>query len=116
MRLFSFLLLTFTTLVGHAQSISSVNFKYWYNQEGEINLELRPVKQNDSIVVFYTLRTNNGSTNSYTVEWEKRDSYNQRVGSYSPPRFFDVSERRGRGKIQIYQTRKTLAAGCQGDE
>lgn len=81
MRLFSFLLLTFATLLGHAQSISSINFKYWYNQEGEINLELRPVKQNDSIVVFYTLSTNNSSTNSYTVQWEKRDSYNQRVGA-----------------------------------
>ena len=85
MRSFPFLILSLATFLCQAQSISSINFKYWYNLEGEVKMELNPVKQKDSIVVFYTIHTNNPSLNSFTVEWEKKDSYNQRVGGIILP-------------------------------
>ena len=86
MRSFPFLILSLTTFLGHAQSISSINFKYWYNLEGEVKMELNPVKQKDSIVVFYSIHTGNASVNSFTIEWEKKDSYNQRVGGIILPK------------------------------
>lgn len=85
MKPFSFLLLAVISLTGYAQSISSINFKYWYNQEGEVTVEINPVRQNDSLVVFYTLRANNPSVRSYMVQWEKKDSYNQRSGGIILP-------------------------------
>ena len=69
----------------HAQSISSVNFNYLYNLQGEASIQFYPVKQRDSIIVYYTLRTNNPAVTSYMVQWEKRDSYNQRQGAIFMP-------------------------------
>ncbi len=68
-----------------AQSVSSINFNYWYNQQGEVSLQFYPVKQRDSIIVYYTLKTNNPSVTSYMVQWEKRESYNQRQGAIFLP-------------------------------
>jgi GWxTD domain-containing protein len=68
-----------------AQSVSSINFDYWYNLQGEVNIELHPVWQGDSLTVFYQLKASNPSYSSYILKWEKKDSYNQRQGSIMIP-------------------------------
>lgn len=67
-----------------AQSVSSINFDYWYNLQGEVTMELHPVWQGDSITLFYTLKSANPS-HSYALKWEKKDSYNQRQGEIIVP-------------------------------
>lgn len=63
-----------------AQSANSINFNYWYNLQSEVTVQIHPVKQGDSTVVFYRLKSSNPAA-TYTLRWEKRDSFNQRQGS-----------------------------------
>jgi GWxTD domain-containing protein len=81
---FVLILLLLTTKV-MAQSVSSINFDYWYNLQGEVTMELHPVWQGDSITLFYQLKSGNPSYTSYTLKWEKKDSYNQRQGGVIIP-------------------------------
>ncbi len=68
-----------------AQSVSSINFNYWYNLQGEVTMDLHPVWQGDSITLFYTLKSNNPEQSSFALHWEKKDSYNQRQGAIFIP-------------------------------
>ncbi|MBY0433080.1 MAG: GWxTD domain-containing protein, partial [Cyclobacteriaceae bacterium] len=84
-RITLLLFLITTTIAGYGQSVSSINFNYWYNLQGEVTVDLRPVRQRDSIAVFYELTTTTKNQTSYTLQWEKRDSYNQRMGGIILP-------------------------------
>lgn len=86
MRRITLLLFLITTVVaGYGQSVSSINFNYWYNLQGEVTVDIHPVRQRDSIAVFYELTTTNKNQTSYILQWEKRDSYNQRMGGIILP-------------------------------
>jgi len=86
MRHFSFLFLMIVAVVGKTQSLNSINFNYLYNLQAEVEVQFHPVKQGDSIVVFYTLKSTNATATSYIVQWEKKDSYSQRQGGLLLPR------------------------------
>ncbi|NOT74613.1 MAG: GWxTD domain-containing protein [Cyclobacteriaceae bacterium] len=79
MRFFTVVFL-FVSSLSVAQPVSSVNFNYLYNLQGEPDLQFNPVIKNDSINLIYTLKTNNPSVTFYVVQWEKRESYSQRQG------------------------------------
>lgn len=64
----------------NGQSISSINFKFLYNPQTEVEMILRPVAQKDSFRVFYRLRSSVQDKNAFVLQWEKRESYNQRQG------------------------------------
>ncbi len=71
--------------LSQAQSISSINFSYWYNFQAEVNMDLHPVHQGDSITLFYNLKSTNPAVLFYVVQWEKKDSYNQLQGAMINP-------------------------------
>lgn len=48
-------------------------------------MELHPVWQGDSLTVFYHLTSNNPAHISFTLKWEKKESYNQRQGGIIIP-------------------------------
>jgi GWxTD domain-containing protein len=85
MRLYCSILLFLVVGIGHSQSIGSVNFAYWYNLQGEADVQFHPIVRGDSITVFYTVKTNNPSVASYLIQWEKKDSYSQRQGAIFLP-------------------------------
>ncbi len=85
LRFLVLLLLFPATIIVQAQSVSSINFNYWYNLQSEVDMQLHPARQGDSITVFYNLKSNNPSMTSYSLRWEKKDSYNQRQGGIIIP-------------------------------
>ena len=107
MRLFFFSLGLTTSLLGFSQPVSNINFNYWYNQEGEVSMQFQPVKQRDSIVVFYTLTTSNPVVTTYLVQWEKRDSYNQRQGGViSPSDTVPMERGKSQGSFRFSRSQK----------
>ena len=48
-------------------------------------MQLHQVKQRDSIVVFYSVKSTNASATHYILQWERKDSYNQRQGGLILP-------------------------------
>lgn len=78
---FLLLIVLITANQARAQSVSSINFDYLYKFQSDVDMELRPVWQGDSIKLFYQLKSNNPSYSGFTLRWEKKDSYNQRQGS-----------------------------------
>lgn len=76
--LFSFLLVLSKLAVG--QSIAANNFNYWYNPANDVDLQIRPVRTADNIMVRYTLITRQGNPGKYSIAWEARNSYVDREG------------------------------------
>jgi GWxTD domain-containing protein len=72
-------LLVFSKLA-HSQSIAATNFNYWYNPLNEVELQIRPVRAANKIMVRYTLLTRNGHPEKYSITWEARNSYVEREG------------------------------------
>jgi GWxTD domain-containing protein len=62
------------------QSIAANNFNYWYNPANDIDLQIRPVRTADKIMVRYTLITRQGNPGKYSIAWEARNSYVDREG------------------------------------
>src|SRR5207237_199551 len=75
--LFVLVLLARTTL---GQSVAASNFNYWYDPTIEVELQIRPVRAADKIMVRYSLVARHGSPEKYTVKWEKRSSYVETSG------------------------------------
>ena len=68
------------TISCFAQSVSSINFNYLYNPQNEVDVQLQSIKQGDSIVVLFRLKTFDPAA-TYLLKWEKKDSFAQRQGS-----------------------------------
>jgi len=73
------LLLVFSRLA-FGQSVAATNFNYWYNPLNEVELQIRPVRAANKIIVRYTLVARNGSPEKYTINWEARNSFVERDG------------------------------------
>ncbi len=79
-RLIIFSFVLFFSRLTFGQSIAASNFNYWYNPQNEVELQLRPVRTVDKIMVRYTLVARIGSAINYSVTWEKRSSYVDQEG------------------------------------
>ncbi|MBI1767821.1 MAG: GWxTD domain-containing protein [Bacteroidetes bacterium] len=62
------------------QSVAASNFNYWYDPTNEVELQLRPVRTVDKIMVRYTLVARHGNAEKYSISWEKRASYVETSG------------------------------------
>jgi GWxTD domain-containing protein len=62
------------------QSLTSKNFRDWYNPESEISIVLQLVKNDAQLDVFYQIQSTQQPLEKYTISWEKRDSFTQRDG------------------------------------
>src|SRR5882724_10785676 len=67
--------LLFIAKIALSQSIAASNFNYWYDPQNEVELQLRPVRRADKIMVRYTLVARQGSAQNYSIIWEARNSY-----------------------------------------
>ncbi|HMJ71695.1 MAG TPA: GWxTD domain-containing protein [Cyclobacteriaceae bacterium] len=67
--------LLLTSLGTVAQSISSANFRYWYDPDNAGQLSLKVVRSPDSVYAYFEI-----DTTIFDVSWENRDSYGQREG------------------------------------
>src|SRR5579859_1017337 len=76
--IFSFAVAFSRSMLG--QSIAASNFNYWYSPLNEVELQLRPVRSADKIMVRYTLVARNGNPEKYSITWEARNSYVEREG------------------------------------
>lgn len=80
MKIPGFLLLLTACLSSSGQAVNSINFNYWYDPQTEITVQMQPVNQRDSVVLFYRVKSTHPVPTSYILKWEKRDSYSQRQG------------------------------------
>jgi len=63
-----------------SQSVAATNFNYWYNPLNEVELQIRPVRAANKIMIRYTLVARNGNPEKYSINWEARNSYVDREG------------------------------------
>jgi GWxTD domain-containing protein len=69
------------TKISFSQSIAASNFNYWYDPTNEVDLQLRPIRTADKLMVRYTLLARHGGPDKYNIKWEKRSSYVETTGS-----------------------------------
>ncbi len=69
----SFFLVLIRSAVG--QSVAASNFNYWYDPQNDVELQLRPVRMANKIMVRYTLVVRQGSPSNYSISWEARNSF-----------------------------------------
>lgn len=63
------------------QAVNNLNFSHWYDPLAEVILQVDPVVRQDSVEVFFRVKTNLATPTRYLVKWDKRDSYAQRQGT-----------------------------------
>jgi GWxTD domain-containing protein len=79
MKLLPILLLT-VAIEGFGQSLTSLNFNYWYDPNHEIDFVLSPVNTGTNMLVYYQLISNRkeNSVDLYSISWETRSSLGDR--------------------------------------
>ncbi len=63
-----------------SQALTGINFFDWYNPASEVKVAFQEVRGLGGIQVFYELSSNTDPNQTYSITWEKRDSYTQREG------------------------------------
>jgi len=81
------LLLYLITFSGFGQAMGTLNLNYLYNPQNEVDFQLKLVKGQKQIFVYYSLQV---ATVQFTAEncaitWQRRDSFSQREGSEITP-------------------------------
>ncbi len=79
-RLIIFLILVVVSPVTFGQSVAASNFRYWYDPNNEVELQIRPIKAANAIMVRYTLIVRSGSPDKYSINWEGRNTYVEHQG------------------------------------
>lgn len=74
------LLLVVVSEFARSQSVAASNFKHWYDPSNEVELQIRPIKAANQIVVRYTLITKKNTLDKYTLSWEGRNTYVEHQG------------------------------------
>lgn len=66
----------------YGQSLSSLNFNYWYDPNAEVELTIAPVKTSGKMLVYYQLTTNRKESppESYSIDWESRQTLTEKSG------------------------------------
>ena len=81
------ILLVFISSLAMSQSLVSLNLNYLYDPQSEIDLQLKPIKFQNSIEVYFEFKTQQTeySTEGYSITWEKRSGYSQRTAEVVTP-------------------------------
>lgn len=74
-------------LSGFGQAIGSLNFNYLYNPQNEVDLQLKLVKGQNQIKIYYSLQvaTVQFTTESCSITWQRLNSFSQREGTDITP-------------------------------
>ncbi len=75
------------SLSGFGQSLASLNFRYLYDPQNDIDFQMKVVNEKARMTIYYRLQLNNSrdALKSYTISWERRDSYIQQNGTAVHP-------------------------------
>lgn len=84
MRLVLFGFILFSAFGARGQAVSSINFNYLYNLQGEVDLQFGVVNLPEKQDVYYQLRAIDPNAR-YVLDWEKKDSYTQKLGGMIMP-------------------------------
>lgn len=79
-RVCVFLFLTGLSKLALGQSVAASNFRHWYDPENEVELQIRPIKAANQIIVRYTLIAHKGTLDKYSLSWEGRNTYVEHQG------------------------------------
>jgi GWxTD domain-containing protein len=73
-------------LTGFSQSLASLNFRYLYDPQNEIDFAMKVVNEKNKMTVYYRLLPGSSADNvkNYSISWERRDSYIERDGKPLP--------------------------------
>jgi len=80
-RLSFFFLLILPLSMAFSQSLTSLNFREWYNPDSEVQFSFQVVKEATQIKVYYLLETKQFTVDKYSLSWEKRDAFTQQQGT-----------------------------------
>ncbi len=85
------ILLLFLSGWAFGQSLTSLNINYLYDPQNEITMQLKPVRLQSGIDVYYEFKTQQTeySAEGYTITWEKRSTYTQRNAEEITPEMHD---------------------------
>ena len=77
-----FILLCAVSLSGWAQSIASLNYRYYYDAQNEVRFPIKIVNANNQLTVFFQLQVTGASDSpkDYRITWERHESYITRAG------------------------------------
>ncbi len=83
MRKLLTILLFLITVSGFGQAVGTLNLNYLYNPQNEVDLQLKLVKGQKQIFVYYSLQvaTAQFTAENCSITWERRDSFSQREGT-----------------------------------
>src|ERR1041385_8199650 len=100
--------LSLLSRISFSQSIAASNFNYWYDPSNEVELQLRPIRSVDKIIVRYTLLARRGGPEKYSITWEKRPSYVETTGTPVTEKdsVLSVTEKTKRGFLSFELTDK----------
>jgi GWxTD domain-containing protein len=70
------------------QAIGNLNLNYIYNPQNEVDLQLKLVRGQNEIKIFYSLQatTVQFTAESCSISWQRRDSFSQREGTDLMPK------------------------------
>ncbi len=103
-------LLFFIPVIGFSQALENLNVNYWYDPQSEVNFELKPVRLQNNVEIYYSLSLQLSSypLEGYSISWEKRDNYTQRTGEAITPEMQDLPGTSSKnGKLIFPGTEKT---------
>jgi GWxTD domain-containing protein len=71
------------SVTSYAQPLRDINYEYLYNPDVSVSLELKPVRNQESYTVLYTLtvKDTTGLERQFTIEWEGRDQLSDKEGT-----------------------------------
>lgn len=108
--------LLFCSLTSFSQPLRDINYKYLYNPDSPVSLQIRPVRGESSFTILYNLQVKDtANLSGYTIEWESRSMLSDKE-SGGPITLNDaVSSRtatgiQGMGTIDISAAPKYLVA------
>jgi GWxTD domain-containing protein len=83
MKLPVFVIVFLLSLKVVGQSLTGLNFNYWYDPTAELEFVINPVRMGDKVLVYYQLTTNRKEypVESYTIAWENRSGLTDRNGN-----------------------------------
>ena len=70
------------SLTGFGQSIASLNFRHLYDPQNEIDFSMKLVNEKNQLIVYYRLQRSGQQVNdTYSITWQKYETYTQRGGT-----------------------------------
>ena len=67
---------------GWAQSVASINYRYYYDAQAEVRFPMKVVNANNQLTVLYALQVSGAqdSPKDYRITWERHETYLTRTG------------------------------------